>query len=239
MLGRAGLGHGKAAALVADLRLRHPYTDLKAELGRAESLVAAGAVDLGLFDLVVIAVDDMTAALHLSRALASRSPRQGTIYAWLDPMGLGGHVLTALPDARGCLRCLFTRPTTGGFIQNRASFVGEGQQVEVALGGCGNRFTPFGMLDASQTANLATRAALDVLLQQGDSPSLRSWKGDAGGFRDAGYATSARYSLPQTTLDRARHEFVAPSCQQCSTGAGVHDGAASSSGEAEAGGHGG
>lgn len=218
-LGRVGLGHGKAASVAADLEVRYPYTKIRQEPGRAEALIAGGKVAPGRFDLFVIAVDDMTAALHLGQALQSKPPRQGAVNAWVDPMGLGGHVLTTIPGSSGCLRCLFTKPTTGRglFTHNRASFVAEGEKVEADLGGCGNRFTPFGTLDASQTAVIAARAAVDVLLGRATEATLRSWKGDAREFQAAGYATSDRYSMSQAELDLAAPRFVNARCPQCSS----------------------
>lgn len=217
VLGRSALEEHKSTSLAEDLAQRFPYTSIHAMTERAERLIAQNVVVPSEFDAFIVAVDNMTSALHLNRALNRQPPRCGVINAWVDPMGLGGHVLVSIPGKQGCIRCLFTSPSTGNFAHNRASFVAEGQSIEMDLGGCGNRFTPFGMLDANLTANYAARKTIELILGQTERATLQSWKGDADSFRMAGYTTSDRYSLSQTALDRSSHEFVNSRCPECSS----------------------
>jgi hypothetical protein len=75
---------------------------------------------------------------------------------WLEPVGLGGHVVLASTESQGCLNCLYTQENefTGVPI---ISFIEPGQKITRNLTGCGGAFTPFSGLDAQQTALLAAR----------------------------------------------------------------------------------
>src|SRR5690606_36021745 len=109
---------------------------------------------------------------------------------WLEPLGIGGHVFvetSAHDGMRGCLRCLYTHEEKD-VLHNRADCAAHDQAFVREAGGCGGSFTPFTSLDATKTAELAARVVIDVLQAKRPGAVLRSWKGDAMVFREAGYA---------------------------------------------------
>ena len=57
------------------------------------------------------------------------------------------------------------------------SFLKTGQGLTKNLTGCAGVFTPFSYLDSSQTAALATKQCLDMLILDRDSTAM-SWKGE-------------------------------------------------------------
>lgn len=76
--------------------------------------------------------------------------------------------------------------------------------------------TPYSYLDASQTAILATRSAIEAL--RGEcSNEIWSWKGRSLELRASGYKVSIWYEKLDQGENRDRGKYVAPNCKACGT----------------------
>ena len=166
------------------------------------------------------ALGEPTIELWLNERIKRSATNAPIIFTWLEPLGLGGHVLytplgKGLAPQRGCFECVYARANSGK-IFCRASFADPGGQYTLDDLGCGSRHTPFASLDAEQVAILCSRVALQVLSKALIAPELRSWKGDSQRFNEAGHRTTPRFELSQPELDaRARH-FGRETCPTCS-----------------------
>lgn len=207
----------KASTLRNNLRASYPYVRAEAVDEKIEVAVEAGTVDLRSFDLVVVAVGAPTVELWLNELLR-RSGGPPAVFTWLEPYGIGGHALLMRPCIPGCFECLFTSPAPGPdtVLVNRASFAAPGQWFGRALSGCGTLHTPFGSLDASRTAGLAVRLALDALTGRETKGVLRSWKGPSQDFLDAGFELAPRHGVSEEALNREGSLHVASDCRACS-----------------------
>jgi hypothetical protein len=80
------------------------------------------------------------------------------LHAWLEPLGIGGHVLaTGVARSSGCFRCLFQTDTEYG-LTNAASFVEPGQAFQRTYADRAGTFTLFTAL--MQTAQPLKRPPL-------------------------------------------------------------------------------
>jgi len=163
-------------------------------------------------DLIIIALGDETLELYLNDLLGQRMPR---IHAWVEPLGVGGHVLgTGLSNQKGCFRCLFEMDEMLG-IHNQGAFAAPGQQFQPAFAGCAGTFTPFGGVDAERTANEAARLASRILLNRQTSNALISWRGEDDDFSSAGFQLSARGKMIKPGDRKSEHAFARTDCLSC------------------------
>ncbi|MBI40612.1 MAG: hypothetical protein CMF59_13515 [Leptospiraceae bacterium] len=126
-------------------------------------------------DLVIFATGNMQFEIMASSALNISG---GVIHAWLEPLGIGGHVL-GRPDVAkpGCLRCLFQPDETLG-IRNVKSLVKPGINFKRTLAGCAGTFTPYGKTAAVRAATEAADLAGKILANELQESLLISWTGD-------------------------------------------------------------
>ncbi|MBZ5678442.1 MAG: ThiF family adenylyltransferase [Acidobacteriia bacterium] len=209
VLGVNNVGIKKVKGLVEEFSEKYPHQICLEKAQRVQEVLAAEPAFVLEADIIVVALGDETLALELNRTLGAR--RQ--IHAWLDPMGLGGHVLST-GDHRGCFECLFKRHPDYG-LYNAASFAAPGQSFQRSFAGCAGVFTPFGALDASRVAGIASRQVVNLLLQKERRSLLVSWLGDRRSFEQNGFRVSARAQSFAVEEERFETAFAADGCPVC------------------------
>jgi molybdopterin/thiamine biosynthesis adenylyltransferase len=220
VLGREHWGQRKTEALRAKIEYQLLYTKVKAITDRIENAVRRGVINMAAYDVVVLATGNPTIELEINERMHTLENAPPAVFTWLEPLGIGGHaLLTHSTPNRGCLQCLYTavQDEEDG-LANRAAFAKAGQSFGRDLSGCGNLHTPYGSVDAMQTATIATRLTLDALLGKEKDSSLVSWKGDDAAFREAGFQVSERYRASAVDLLQNRHDFSNPRCPICGSG---------------------
>jgi hypothetical protein len=119
------------------------------------------------------------------------------------------------PDIEGCLECYFDRAETGPYF--RKQFLRPGEQVLKDLTGCGGIFTPFTVLDASMTANLAVDTLFGYLLRQEKIP-YRFWKGSPAHAHAAGKRVSDWFEDDDSNRpfdhEQAGFHITCPACRE-------------------------
>lgn len=216
VLGKRYWGKKKARALEQEIRLQLPFSRVHAVTETIETALATNQINLNEYDLIVSALGTPTSELALNERVHQLEGGPPIIFTWLDPYGIGGHaLLTGIKSNIGCFECLYTTPHGSEELYNRASFAVGGQTFRRSLASCDSLHTPYGSLDAAQTAQLATRLAIDVLIEREQQNRLRSWKGDAEAFTTAGFILAPRYSLSMDELARQEIHFASVSCRIC------------------------
>ncbi|HEX2881640.1 MAG TPA: ThiF family adenylyltransferase [Polyangiaceae bacterium] len=191
VLGRHGWGtESKVAALKEQLTKALPNIAVTPLAITADQAFASSGELLRHSDVIVVAIGNPSVPLQLNDELAARRYKVPVIYTWLEPHGLGGHALLVRYDSTGCLRCLF--PEENG-LMNTADFAAPNQDFTKRELGCYGAFTPYGDIDARETAIAAVRLIEAALRDSPGTAILRSWRGDATALRAAGFQTSKRY----------------------------------------------
>ena len=211
LLGTAHLGLPKAAATASVLRQRFPHLVI---LNRDETIQQVLVTDPGIVrdaDIVIMALGDETLELRLNDMLSdAKSVR---VHVWLEPLGLGGHVLVCRNEwGAGCYRCLFG---WADGIANSASFAKPGQHFHQTFSGCTGAFTPYASLDADRTAVEAVRLSVRVLNGQCTANTLASWFGDDSAFRQRGFLFSSRAALFNSGECNSTVNFAQTNCSCC------------------------
>jgi hypothetical protein len=166
--------------------------------------------------MLVLALGNPTVELAINEHLYALRDGPPAVFTWLEPLGIGGHALLTHNSAGGgCFECLYTSSGDTEVLDNRAAFAAPGQSFGRALSGCGSLYTPYGSVDAVQTAVLATRLALAALLGTETRNPLCSWKGAADAFIAAGFCLSPRYEATETELARHRYAYQSVGCRIC------------------------
>jgi molybdopterin/thiamine biosynthesis adenylyltransferase len=132
---------------------------------------------------------------------------------WLEPVGLGGHVVLTTAESQGCLNCLFTKENEFSAVPT-ISFIEPGQKITRNLTGCGGAFTPFSGLDAQQTALMAARTLEAYLCGQRNS-IYDCWIGNRKVADLAKIATSAVYDTHFAEKQDWWQQKLRHGCPEC------------------------
>lgn len=219
VLGKSQWGKPKVEALKEELQEKFPYVRITSYQMTAQDALLSGLLVPKTFDLIIVAIGDDTISLYINEILHAQKGIPPVVFTWLEPYGIGGHVLiTNNSSSSGCFECLFTPvPGDDTFIMgNRAAFAAPKQAFSKDISGCANHFTPFGSQDAQRTAALATRQAIQVLLGRVSGNPLVSWKGDPTEFLAAGFRLAPRYHQTEEELIKFQFKYRNSLCPICS-----------------------
>jgi hypothetical protein len=205
------------AALKQEIEIKVPGIHVNAVNSTIEAALDRGTVKLDSSSLLLVTIGSPTACLALNARFIEHPGAPPVIFTWIEPHGVGGHAVltnTRKAGASGCFECLFRDDPEIGLI-NTADFAAPGQPFPRQNLGCSGAFVPYGDLDARETATMAARLALDTLRGRQRGHVLRSWRGDATDFREAGFRTSPRYDLDEQALRESGHSFGRQDCRCC------------------------
>lgn len=165
-------GNYKVNALAAKLSNELPYIKLSPKKVNFSEVTTDN--DFLKSDVVIVAVGSPTVNLLINKKLKELGLNK-VIFCWNEAAGYGGHSL-ALDLDSSCLECIYT--SDDGFtMESHISLLKPGQSISKNLTGCAGVFTPFSYLDSTQTAALAAKQCIDLLINHTHSKAL-SWKGD-------------------------------------------------------------
>ena len=123
-------------------------------------------------DIVIVAVGSPMENIDINMKLKNLGLNK-VIFCWNEADGVGGHSVS-LDLEKSCYECLYTN--NEGFTNfNELAFLELGQNISKNLTGCAGVFTPFSYLDSSNTALLASKQCIEMLINNLHSQAL-SWK---------------------------------------------------------------
>jgi molybdopterin/thiamine biosynthesis adenylyltransferase len=206
----------KVDALKESLELYYPYCNISAHAASFEAVIGRGKVKMNDFDFVVVATGNPSTNFYIDTYYRNAKPGTPVIYTWLDPFGIGGHVLITNITSKGCYHCLYDNDD----LHNRASWAAplkdQPRPFLRSISGCGTRYTPYSALDASQTAILATRKTMNVLMGNEKENAIYGWRGSTDVFQKEGYKLSKRFTeLSDEDLHNTRNGFSSKQCTHC------------------------
>jgi len=206
------IGKKKAEALAGFLFERFPHFNFEFRNEKIRSILEKEDEILEGVDLAVIATGDETLEKRLNELFWGSIP---CVFAWVEPLGLGGHVLSAgLAGKPGCLECLYRE--SEGIFSNGASLTAPNQKFRKTHAGCGGTFLPFSALDADRTAIEAVFLAVRILLGKEQGNTLISWFGDPSAFLKEGYRLSKLGRTFMPWERKVAHGHINNSCPVCS-----------------------
>lgn len=214
--GRAYVGRPKVVGLKLEIERLLPFVQLRVTQADVLKWMRMQPIGFQGYDLVVSAIGNPTVELRVNAAIAADPKAPPAIFVWLEPLGLGGHVLSTHVGAssQGCFQCLYARDEDGA-LACRAALARPGARYTRDTMGCGSEHMVFSDLDAQRAAALVVRRAVDVLHGRIVEAELFSWKGDADAFRTAGFETTLRYAQITPEERIPGPALVRPGCSLC------------------------
>ncbi|MEB4818366.1 ThiF family adenylyltransferase [Bacillus thuringiensis] len=207
----------KVTALKNEIQRKYPHCIVNTIAKDVRKINLSSLQEL---DLIVIALGAPTIERYLNEKFHEFDSFPPTVYTWVEPLGIGGHVLVTLNNNKdGCYECLYTYDTDANApLKNRASFAGSNQSFLKSLSGCGTSFTPYGSLDSLEIVVQCSKAVIAVLKGKETNNPLISYKGESEDFEIAGYKLSSRYtSFNQEQLNGMKYKYKALKCPVCNS----------------------
>ncbi|MBD7969565.1 ThiF family adenylyltransferase [Paenibacillus gallinarum] len=207
----------KVEALKKEIQRKYPFSQVEAIPQKINKVFAENLIDWNTVDYVIACVGSPNVEMSINRYMHKLISAPPVIYSWVEPFGIGGHVLITLnKEKKGCYQCLFRPLSEEEPIRNLSSFVKPGQSFTKSLGGCGTYFTPYSFLDSEETANKVLRALYQVSRGQIYGNPIFSWKGDSVPFLEQGFQFSSRYEMSEEKLIANSILYHDPNCPVCS-----------------------
>lgn len=216
-LGADSIHNGKTNFKVDELQLelerKNPYLEVSAEAMNILDIVHEYPNYFDKFDYCFICIGDTMPSLELNKVFSKNKHK--VFYTWVEPLGLGGHVLYIDYDKKGCFNCLNTDPNNGKVISNRSSLIKSGQHIEKNLASCRSAFIPYGSLTSSEAAIKTVELFHKVVYNKVTKNSILTWVGDTDSFIEMGYEFSDRFLSIQSFFPTIESNFVNNKCKIC------------------------
>ncbi|MBL4561182.1 MAG: ThiF family adenylyltransferase [Labilibaculum sp.] len=211
VLGIKSIGKIKVEALKSFIENSAIITNVSAVKSKVEKAIENRIIKVNEYDLIISATGNPTVNLWLNDTLIDNS-NTPLIITWVEPYGIGGHsILINNQNKNGCYRCLMDENTN----HNNAAFYASNQSFIKSLTSCSSVFTPYGVLDAEQSAIGCVKLALSYLLEKETDNPIISWKGDKVAFINNGYLLSKRHNLSDEKLYEVRYSYKNRRCETC------------------------
>ncbi|MBV6375477.1 thiamine biosynthesis protein ThiF [Enterococcus casseliflavus] len=192
----------KVDNLQDELETKNPYLEVIAESMNVLDLINRDPTYFTKFDYVFICVGDSMTSLALNKFFYKSN--QKVFYSWVEPLGIGGHVLYIDYNQRGCFQCLYTDPENGSIISNRSSLVAPGQIIEKNLASCRTSFIPYSSITSSESSIKTAQLFYKIVTKQFSENILYTWLGDNYHFKKMGFKFSKRFECNEFPIYEER-----------------------------------
>lgn len=174
-LGLQEVGKYKVTGLKNLLKNNIPDINIHSEVSDIISWLSKQSVeDLMRIDALVLATGHAPTELAVCNILYNKGINIQVVSGWLEPYGLGGHVLSFNSNQDGCLNCLYhdQHGSSSNHIKTRLFEYDPSQVLSKNISGCVGAFTVYGAIDAAKTAILMAESIIESKL------GLFSWSAD-------------------------------------------------------------
>lgn len=195
----------KVSAVKKKIINHFPDIDCVEYQGDVLDLLQREEIDLNIYDLLIVATANMAAERRINELVRKKIIRSKVVFVWLEPHGVGGHILYVDPSEGGCYKCCFN--LKGEFLYSIAAL---GQQLDKRECGCQSTFWPYSSLDVEQFVAICTKKIFDMLENTATSTTLYSWMGDTDRFTRLGYRiddmwiANSPYTVVRTNIDKQK-----------------------------------
>nr|WP_253288760.1 E2/UBC family protein [Amphibacillus sp. MSJ-3] len=203
----------KVDNLQNELEKKNPYLEVDVESMNVLGVIKSDPTFFDKFDYTFICVGDTMTSLALNSFF--KKGMYKVFYSWVEPLGIGGHILYTDYSQKGCFQCLNTSVDEGIITSNRSSLAAPNQHIEKNLASCRSSFVPYGSLTSSEAAIRTTEIFYKVITEQIKENTLYSWLGDTYHFKSLGYLFSNRYRKFEHSFPIYEKNFKNEKCKIC------------------------
>lgn len=154
-LGLQEVGQYKVIGLKNRLEQNIPNIKIQREVSDIITWLNKQSVqDLMQIDALVLATGHAPSELEVCNILFNKGGDIQVVSGWLEPYGLGGHVLSFNSNQDGCLNCLYHDEQGDSSIHIRTRLFEYDPNIILSknISGCVGAFTAYGAIDATKTA---------------------------------------------------------------------------------------
>lgn len=207
----------KADLIKAQLEKMYPYVDIDSlnYVDRSVEEFIGQYNRLENYDVIISALGEPTLNLEINRIIYQRNILTPLICCFNEPYGIGGHIIVSNLDRNSCLQCLYTKINSSEITPFRGSLVEEGQMFKKNVSGCSGAFVPYSSLDAQQTAIVAARLVVKVLLGEIKENIVETWVGSSDKLITNSFRVSEYYNLLRKHKEYIKTNFGNCHCAVC------------------------
>ena len=192
----ASLKMKKVDAIEKRLKEHFPHLECKTHSDDFLKLFQEKEIDLEKCDLLIIAIGNISIERRINFLQIKGEINCPVVYLWIEPFGVGGHILYIHPNDQGCFDCCFDNDGTFKY-----SIAKPDKQFQKRESGCQGTFIPYSSLQIEQFISIAGKKILEILDGRLKKSMLFTWVGDIEEFEDmkfkinSMYATKSSYSI--------------------------------------------
>lgn len=209
VLGSDSASRKKVEALKQELVRKRTGLRVEAYVGSAEQWMLNPNAR-NACDAIILTTGKVALERNITRRAYHERWPQRLISGWVEPLGLGGHVIASQTGIPGCLECLYT-DSTGSRPDMRVAFLTPGQQVSRNLTGCGGRFMAYSALHATETAVLICKSVFER------ASGYRYWVGDSAAALSEGLRVTSWYQRQESQPHAGIIDIAHRDCPCCSS----------------------
>lgn len=172
----------KVEAVKKRLIEHFPHVECQTHHGDILQLLQTVKVKLEGYDLMVVAIGNMSVERRLNYLLRKGLISYPIVYLWIEPFGVGGHMLYVHPRKGGCYDCCFDE--NGEFLY---SVVAPKQIFQKRESGCQSTFLPYSSSDVECFISIACKKILQIMEEKVEISTLYTWLGDFEDFKKLAY----------------------------------------------------
>jgi len=195
----ASLKMKKVDAVKKRLTEHFPHLECKTYSNDFLQLLQEEEINLEKCDLLIIAIGKISLERRINFLQRRGVIDCPVVYMWIEPFGIGGHILYVHPNEYGCYECCFDN--NGIF---KYSIARSDEQFQKRESGCQSTFIPYSSLQIEQFISIASKKILTVLDKGLKESILYTWIGDIKEFEDMKFRINPMYvtKSPYSIIER-------------------------------------
>jgi len=204
----------KVDAVARRLREHFPHIECNSVRGDVLRLLQTQDLRLDDYALLVVAAGSMATERRINYVVRKGRLNVPVVYLWIEPFGLGGHILYASPSGQGCYECCIDQDGLFSY-----SIARPGQRFHKRESGCQSTFLPYSSVEVEHFISVACRKIVELVESKADVSTLYTWLGDLRRFEKLGYRIADTYAadLPyRLTQGRTVQERTCGLCGEAS-----------------------
>ncbi len=195
----ASLKMKKVDAVKKRLTEHFPHLECKTYFSDFLQLLQEEKINLEKCDLLIIAIGKISLERRINFLQRRGVIDCPVVYMWIEPFGIGGHILYVHPNKYGCYECCFDN--NGIF---KYSIARSDEKFQKRESGCQSTFIPYSSLQIEQFISIASKKILTVLNKGLKESILYTWIGDIKEFEDMKFRINPMYVIkpPYSIIER-------------------------------------
>ena len=165
---------------------------------------------LNNYNMVIVALGSMAVERRINYFIKKGLINSPVLFLWVEPLGVGGHILYIDPKNGGCYDCSFNEK--GNFIYSISNTSEIFQKRE---SGCQSTFLPYSSLTVEQFALVASKIIYSLLDNRPSTSTLFTWLGDIEEFEKSGHKINPVYDAQLSYRIIEKQIMERGSCSTC------------------------